>query len=155
MQISRKIAWALSERFRFFSILMRCFPSIKPKILLMKLICALLPSLLGCITDQGKEPSLFGAYYDLVQTQAMPSVTADSVYVRVAYSGCSGNHLFTLRYRAIASATTELWLFKETSDQPCDAYFEENKTYSLPDEVRRRQKIVLVGPFDKRFTLRQ
>lgn len=111
-------------------------------------------SLSACITDQGKESSQFGAQYNLLQTSSLPSLSNDTLHIRVSYSGCSGNHAFTIRHSIKSSSTTEIWLFKETPDQPCDAYFEEEKTYLLPENIRSQQNIVLVGPYGKRFTLR-
>jgi len=107
----------------------------------------------GCINDQGKDTSLFGSYYNMIQTQTQPALTTDSLFVRVGYSGCSGNHPFSLKYRVISSSTAEVWAFKEKGE-PCDSYFEESRVFAIPNEVRNSSKVILLGPQDKRFALK-
>ncbi|MBF8247900.1 MAG: hypothetical protein HW374_700, partial [Bacteroidetes bacterium] len=97
--------------------------------------------------------SQFGSPYSLLQTQTQPSLTIDSLFVKVGYSGCSGNHAFSLKYRVISSIV-EVWLYKEMNGQICDAYFEESKAFALSNEVRNSSKVILLGPLDKRFALK-
>lgn len=99
-------------------------------------------------------PPDFGASYGVIETQTLPVLTSDSLFVRVAYSGCNGGHLFTLRYRVVDRTTVEIWLHKVTPDQMCEAYFEEIKGYRLPEAVRNYLNVVLLSPDGKRITLR-
>ena len=117
------------------------------------LFCAGLLVLFGCVTDQGKAPNQFGAQYDLLQTSALPALVDDSLALRVGYGGCTRNHVFVLQYSIGIGSMATLWLFKETSDQSCDMYVEETRIFSLPNELRNRRTILLIGPSDKRFTL--
>jgi len=117
------------------------------------LLTVVLLLIVGCINDQGNDTTEFGSAYNLVQTQTQPSLTTDSLLVMVAYSGCSGNHTFSLKYRVISSIA-EVWLFKETASQPCDAYFEESKAFAAPNAIRNSSKVTLLGPQDKRFALK-
>ncbi len=122
----------------------------------MKTITAmtlLLLPIVGCDTEQEFEPPEFGAEYSLLETSTLPSIARDSVFVRVGYSGCDGNHSFVLDYR-IAPLAADMWLVKKTPDQPCLAYFEETKSFPLPAEVSESLRIVLKGPYGKSFSLR-
>lgn len=114
------------------------------------LLTVVLLLIVGCINDQGNDTTQFGSSYNLLQTQTQPSLTTDSLLVMVA---CSGNHVFSLKHRVISS-TAEVWLFKETPDQMCDAYFEESKAFAVPNEIRNFSKVILLGPRDKRFALK-
>lgn len=117
------------------------------------LLTVVLLLIVGCTNDQDSEATQFGSYYSLLQTQTQPSLTTDSLLVRVGYSGCNGNHTFSLKYRVISSIA-EVWLFKETAGQPCDASFEESKVFAVPNEIRNSSKVILLGPQDKKFVLK-
>ncbi len=123
----------------------------------MKIIANLSPVVLlfvvACINDQGSDTNQFGSPYKVIQTQAQPSLTTDSLFVAVAYSGCEGNHTFSLKYR-VFSSTAEVWLVKETPGQMCDAYFEEVKAFPIPNEVQNSLTVVLLGPKDETFSLK-
>jgi len=123
----------------------------------MKFLTVLLPLvlllILGCNIDQIDVENRYGSAYTLLQTQSLPIITTDSIFVRVGYSGCNGNQTFVLRYR-IYSSTAEVWLFKVTPGQPCDAYFEETKSFELSNEIRNSAKVILNGPLDNRFRLK-
>jgi len=116
-------------------------------------LTVLLISIVGCVNDQSNGIVQFGSQYNLLQTQSQPSLTDDSLLVMIAYSGCNGNHTFSLNYR-ISSSTAEVWLFKETPDQACDAYFQESRAFPVPNQVRNFSKVVLLGPPDKKFALK-
>lgn len=95
-----------------------------------KPVAALLASALvtACV-DAGPLTSEFGAHYAIVDSPA-PAVRNDTLVVTVQYGGCSGNHAFDVRSRVLA-AGTELWLFKETPDQPCDMLVIEERRFAL------------------------
>ncbi len=108
----------------------------------------------GCVSDYGEEPMSFGATYGIIRTETLPRITSDSLLVRVAYSGCSGGHSFALHHRVVDLATAEMWLTKTTSDQMCEAYFEETRAFSLPEVLRNRKHLILLTRGGGRFVLR-
>ena len=111
--------------------------------------------LTACINDQGTDENVFGYDYMILQTAELPTISNDSLIVRIAYSGCSGGHSFVLRNRILYSTSAEIWLFKQTPDQLCDAYFEETRYFQLTDEILEAAKIVLIGPRDVRITIKE
>jgi hypothetical protein len=111
--------------------------------------------LIGCSDDPAGndlEEIEFGASYQLVQDGELPQLFGRTLTVRVNYSGCEGGHEFTLRSR-INGADGEMWLFKETQDQPCDAFFNEVLSFQVPNEVFTSQNVVLISPELERITL--
>jgi len=117
------------------------------------LLLLLLLPIIGCLNGPRGDEFDFGSSYALSQTTELPGISNDSLNVQVAYSGCNGDHLFELKSRIDDSFVAELWLFKQTPDQPCDAYFVENRAFPLSKKAIHSSKIVLFGPGDKRITL--
>lgn len=93
----------------------------------------------------------FGARYGVI---GIPTLTSDSLLVRVGYGGCNRGHSFRLQYHVVADRTVEMWLHKTTPDQACEAYFEEDKAYRLPNAIRNYPNVVLLCPSGRRFVLR-
>lgn len=111
--------------------------------------------LIGCSDDPAGnelEEIEFGASYRLIQDGELPQLFDRTLTVRVGYSGCEGAHEFTLRSR-INGADGEMWLFKETQDQPCEAFFNEVLSFQVPNDVFTSQNIVLITPELERITL--
>lgn len=111
--------------------------------------------LIACINDPNPYHADFGSDYVILQTEELPLIKNDSLIVRIAYSGCNGEHSFVLRNRYINSSTTEIWLYKQTPDQLCDAYFEETRYFLFTDEIIEATKIVIIGPRDSRITIKE
>ncbi|MCP9291318.1 hypothetical protein [Gracilimonas sediminicola] len=111
---------------------------------------------IGCSDNQSVNLSdeiEFGAGYSIITTSDLPNINNDTLDTKVSYSGCSDGHEFELKNRT-ANSTAELWLFKKTDDQPCDAYFEEEKTYNLSESILSAENIVLITPTEDRITLK-
>lgn len=122
--------------------------------LLRQVLASITVSTLISCSDLGQSDPMFGANYFLLQTVDYPSLQADSLFLRVGYSGCSGNHPFLLHYRIVAASSAEIWLFKDDREEPCDGFIEETKIVLLPQEIGSRQNLVLLGPRNIRITLR-
>jgi|GEM_PF-1311152 len=110
----------------------------------------------GCFGDFGLEENRvrFGYTYSLLPDSTSPAIVNDTLFVRVAYSGCSGQHAFTLQHRFAGSSHVELWLYKDTPDQMCDAYWNELRRWRLPQSIRTSQSILLLDPSGRQYKLR-
>ena len=111
---------------------------------------------IGCSENQSVNTSQeieFGARYSVITTLNVPTISNGTLISKVSYSGCNDGHEFELKNR-LANSTAELWLFKQTEDQPCDAYFEEEKTYNLSESILSAENIVLITPTENRITLK-
>ncbi|MBO6622186.1 MAG: hypothetical protein JJ892_14095 [Balneola sp.] len=111
--------------------------------------------LVGCFDNQSvnsSEEIEFGALYSVIISSNLPTISNGNLIIKVSYSGCNDGHEFELKNRTVNSAA-ELWLFKLTEDQPCDAYFEEEKTFNLSESILSSEKIVLITPTDDRIEL--
>ncbi|MEX2603783.1 MAG: hypothetical protein WD361_06255 [Gracilimonas sp.] len=112
--------------------------------------------LIGCSENQSVNLSdeiEFGARYSIVMTSALPTINNGTLVSKISYSGCNDSHEFELKNQT-ANSIAELWLFKQTEDQPCDAYFEEEKTYNLSESILSAENIVLITPSEDRITLK-
>ncbi len=111
---------------------------------------------LSCLTDAGIEDNRvdFGHRYSILDTPIAPVIKNDSLIVRLAYSGCSGDHAFLLRHRISGSSQLELWIQKETPDQMCEAYWTPTHRWRLPDVPDPQRPIMLLDPSGGRFPLR-
>ena len=76
-----------------------------------------------------------------------------SLTISISYSGCSSAHSFTLKNR-LSSSTAEIWLFKETKDEPCDGIIQEVRTFQLPQEISTSKSIVLITPVEENIVLK-
>lgn len=85
----------------------------------------------------------FGAVYRVLNATMQ---SGDSLQVIVAYSGCSGNRQFTLRYKLRELGVTEVWYFMEGENQPCDAYFTQKLQTQLPFPPRTQVAVYLLVP---------
>ena len=112
--------------------------------------------LIGCSENQSVNTSQeikFGARYSVITTSNVPTINNGTLISKVSYSGCNDGHEFELKNRT-TNSTAELWLFKQTDDQACRAYFEEEKTYDLPESILNYEKIVLITPSEDRISLK-
>ena len=95
----------------------------------------------------------FGAGYSLVSNAKTPFIQNNSLVATVTYSGCNDRQIFQLMGRNTGN-TAELWLFKETPDQPCDAYFREERIFTIPVNFLMADSMVLITPDLERIVLR-
>lgn len=107
----------------------------------------IVPVLFLCSCDTGSpleqgNPN-FGAVYRVLNATMQ---SGDSLQVIVAYSGCSGNRQFTLRYKLRELGVTEVWYFIEGENQPCDAYFTQKLQTQLPFPPRTQVAVYLLVP---------
>ncbi len=109
-------------------------------------------SLIGCSINQSNEPR-FGASYTINLNEQSPSSRSDSLIVSLVYSGCSDAHSFKLQ-KNISSSTSEIWLFKETADQPCDGIIQEERGFEIAEEIRTSKSIVFVTPTEETVILK-
>ena len=82
-----------------------------------------------------------------------PVISNDTLRIPVLHGGCEGNHDFNLQYDVSHLSYSEVWLFKETPDQFCEASVLEIKSYPLPQEVAMTNEIYLLGPKGERILL--
>ncbi|MBO6572529.1 hypothetical protein GYB29_02345 [bacterium] len=111
--------------------------------------------LISCSENQTFSPSEdieFGAPYSIIKTSDMPAITNGILNSRVGYSGCNPDHEFELKSNT-DNSVTEIWLFKKTSQQ-CEAYFEEEREFTLSESILRSDKIILITPSEERISLK-
>jgi len=77
---------------------------------------------------------------------ALPILAGDSVFIRVAYSGCTANHEFEFNTRTLGEKRAEIWLEKVTGDELCSAFFTNDQVHRVPFSVLEKEEIFLVGP---------
>jgi hypothetical protein len=100
----------------------------------------------GCVNDKGEDLKIsFGSPYGIDTRNGFPKISYDSLIVQVNYSGCTRNHSFKLEFIA-TNLSAQLWLLHETPGEACEMYVEETKSFLLPNEIRNKPKIFLVGP---------
>ena len=116
----------------------------------------LLTLFIGCSENQSinlYDEIEFGAPYSIIETSILPIINSDTLKSKVSYSGCNDGHEFELKNRLVNS-TAEIWLFKQTEGQLCEAYFEEEKTYHLSESILSAKNIILITPNEDRITLK-
>ena len=115
-------------------------------------VILLVTLLVGCSQNQSEETE-FGASYSINLNESSPSIDIDTLTISISYSGCSSAHSFTLKNR-LSSSTAEIWLFKETKDEPCDGIIQEVRTFQLPQEISTSKSIVLITPVEENIVLK-
>lgn len=111
--------------------------------------------LISCSDNQTSSPSEdieFGAPYSIITTSDMPTINNGVLNSRIGYSGCNPDHEFELKSNT-DNSVTEIWLFKKTSQQ-CEAYFEEEREFTLSESILRSDKIILITPSEERISLK-
>jgi hypothetical protein len=115
--------------------------------------------------DNGPPPAAspalidFGAQY-LVNESAeyngvsLPVLVGDSLVLGLFYSGCAPGHTFELRSRVLSAQRAEVWIYKLTPDEACQAVFFPTHSFRIPFDVLAREDIVLVSPQLINFPLR-
>lgn len=107
-------------------------------------------------TDSGTlkpENSQFGTQYSLVTEGEVPFIREDTLVAEVTYSGCNGGHEFDLISQS-TSSPAQLWLYKVTPNQDCEAFFRERKSFPLIQSMRQADDIQMLAPDGSRVTLR-
>jgi hypothetical protein len=108
----------------------------------------------GCVNEVWFDGNRFGYHYTLIENDSLPRLSGDTLFVAVGYSGCNPGHRFEVRYSFSKILSAEVWLFKSSPDQLCDAYFEEVKVFILPRQVSSKQTVTLVGPNGEQIALK-
>lgn len=119
------------------------------------LMIILVAGISACNTSADPEELSFGADYDIVVSETVkPEVSGQMLNVRVAYSGCNGGHDFELKSEVSGNGSANVWLYKITADQVCDAYFEEDLEFRLPDRLAQGvEQLYLLRPQNPPYTL--
>lgn len=119
------------------------------------LVAVITFGLTACDTSPDPEELSFGADYSVVVRDTLkPTVNGQMLNVRVAYSGCNGGHEFELNSDVRGNGSANVWLYKVTADQACDAYFEEDLQLRLPDRLAQGvDRLYLLRPANQPYTL--
>ncbi|MEQ8523046.1 MAG: hypothetical protein RIB15_00015 [Gracilimonas sp.] len=112
----------------------------------------LLPLIIGCSVNQTEE-SVFGASYTISLSERTPFLEENILNISLYYSGCSNDHSFLLKKRA-STSRTEVWLFKETPDQPCDGIVSEVRNFEVPQEILKQKSIIFLTPIGESVVLK-
>lgn len=96
----------------------------------------------------------FGYSYSVDYGENTPLIANGMLHVIVSHGGCNPGHSFTLEYERIGSSAYEIWLYKETPDQPCRAYFSYSRSFTLPEVLRNAGRIILLNPVDESMILK-
>ena len=110
---------------------------------------------LNCSLNVGtnSDSDIFGASYSLVTESGIPSINEDGILTaKVAHSGCNSGHIFELQ-SLITPNTTEIWLYKTTPDQDCQAHFEYEVTFQLSELILDSEVIMLKSPGSENILL--
>lgn len=98
------------------------------------------------IIDQA-QLNRFGYNYQINETETLPFVRDDSLFVEVSYSGCESEQVFSLEAAGNFSTIQEIWLFKITPDQDCDAFFTEERGFYIPRIAQLATQVFLIDPY--------
>lgn len=93
-------------------------------------------------SDDNSTPS-FGHSYSITNG---PTISNDTLIVTVGYSGCEGGHLFSLKSQCISGERIDLWYYKVTPNQPCDAYFQDILRLVLGEDIIAYEQIYFRMP---------
>ncbi len=74
-----------------------------------------------------------------------PTMSDDSLFVRVRYAGGCRDHDFHLNHRAYRD-TIEVWFRHDANGDACEASIDENLSVALPRSVRRADIVLLRDP---------
>jgi hypothetical protein len=89
----------------------------------------------------------FGYPYSIVEpAEGNVIVKADTVYAKIAISGCAESYNFEMEYTD-QSCRWIVWLKNNEPASACDGYFEYWVKYRLPGHIRTKgKKILFIGP---------
>ena len=124
-----------------------------PRLSLALLVLALACSM-GCATTTAPEQSDFGAHYRVPLQPDPPVLEATSLHLTVSYGACGTNREFVLRYRSRSDTYVDVWLRKDTPDEPCDMLVIERRVFPAPETVRDAAVVILLRPGDSTYPLR-
>lgn len=106
----------------------------------------------GCVLPSDKNTDTetpaydFGEYYYLIQSDTLPRLQGDSLYVTVSYD-CGPGHPFTLESFKTGNASYEIWLHKTERELVADCgvpTLDINRSFKIPNEIRDAQSVQLV-----------
>lgn len=122
------------------------------KYLTTALVLAAGAMVIGCRSGT-EPPEPFGFHYQVVGQPDPPALEGATVSLTVSYGGCGPDHEFVVR-RDMQPGATTIWLQKTTPDQPCDALFEERRSFTLPQQAAAATTLVLLAPDGSSYQLR-
>lgn len=96
----------------------------------------------------------FGFDYQISATDDLPKIENGLIHVLINYGGCNPGHDFTVEHEKLAESSYEIWLYKETPDQMCRAYFSDYRSFELPSAILNANNIVLRSPVDEFIMVR-
>ena len=97
----------------------------------------------------------FGYSYRIASDDSLTYVDGDSIYVQVSYSGCDAGHAFTLESPVSINldSSMDLWLFKSTEDEDCDAVFIKDFVFPRPAISYYADTYSLIDPYENSVLL--
>jgi hypothetical protein len=96
----------------------------------------------------------FGFNYQITAIDDMPKIENGLLHVLINYSGCNSGHDFTVEYERTEESSYEIWLYKETPDQMCRAYFSDYRSFELPSDILNANQILMRSPVDEFIMIR-
>lgn len=97
--------------------------------------------------------NVFGYDYSISVTEPEPVVNNDELTITVYYSGCDDGHAFKLEHPRTFSNNLNIWLFKTTPDEDCDASFENEFTFTIPRFVQLANTVTIEDPYGNEVQL--
>ncbi len=95
--------------------------------------------------------SRFGDAYSLVSNFSpadpdyWPSITNDSLSVRLVYPGGCADHEFELDSE-VRRDTAFVWLYHDADEDDCEAELQDELTLTLPSGARKASTVVMLDP---------
>ncbi|MBO6535505.1 MAG: hypothetical protein JJ966_04740 [Balneolaceae bacterium] len=97
--------------------------------------------------------NVFGYDYSISINEPEPTVENNELTITVNYSGCDDGHTFKLEHPQTFSNNLNIWLFKSTPDQDCNAYFQSEYTFSIPRLVQLASRVIIEDPYGNEVQL--
>lgn len=121
--------------------------------LITRLIPLLAAALGGCVLPADESPGLrpqppvyeFGFTHTVIQSDSMPRLQGDSLYVDLSYNGCAFREAVTLHYAQITPSTYEVWLNKEVGTVCAMPVLDKGRAFKIPDEIKNATSVTLVA----------
>jgi hypothetical protein len=96
----------------------------------------------------------FGFNYQITAIDDLPKIENGLLHLLINYGGCNSGHDFTVEYEKIGDSSYEIWLYKETPDQACRAYFSDYRSFQLPAVILNANQILMRSPVDEFIMIR-
>ncbi len=95
----------------------------------------------------------FGHEYSISVEDPAPIVENDQLTITVNYTGCEGGHVFTLERPGAFSNNMNIWLFKSTPDEDCEAVITDEFTFNLERFILLSSRVTIEDPFGNQVLL--